>query len=289
MKKRVELYLPICLLLVVLAPVAWFFYPSGPNLANAALAEFKIDNLSCGSCVSNIQSALSKVSGVGDVEVNLTSNRGRVFYDPQKIDSQKIAETITAAGYPASVRLELDPLEYQAMLKQQEQLGQAYMAKIGDRLFSRADFEALLQQRSAGAVPQGQEDRLWQSVWQDVLQHELLLTAAEKSQVVVQPYEVEAKLEELQQGHEGLEALVVKRYGSMDAFRSRLREDMIIKRTIEDHVYAGSNDPQERQAKLQSWFADLQRNTEVVIFDKRLKAVTQGGGGCGGGCCGQQG
>ncbi len=285
MKKSLKLFLSIGFLLVALTLAAWLWYPSGPVLANAALAEFQIEKLSCGSCVNNIQSALSRLGGVGEVEVSLTSNRGRVFYDPQKVDSQKIAEAITAAGYPASLRLELDPQEYQAMQQEEEKLGQAYMAKIGDRLFARADFETLLQQRSVGAVPRGQEDRLWQSVWQEVLQRELLLTAAEKNQVVVQPYEIEEKLEELQKGHEGLEGLVVKRYGSMDAFKNRLREDMVIKRTIEDHVYDGTTDPRERQDKLQAWYADLQRDTDVIIYDKKLKAATQGGGGCGSGCC----
>ena len=102
----------------------------------------------------------------------------------------------------------------------------------------------------------------------------------------MQPGEVDVRIDELKQGHQGLEELAVKRYGSMDAFRDRIREDMIINRNIEDHVYAEVVDERERQNRLQAWYADLQANTDVVIFDQTLKAAGKGGGGCGGGCCG---
>ena len=39
----------------------------------------------------------------------------------------------------------------------------------------------------------------------------------------------------------------------------------------------------ERQARLQSWYAELQKNTDVIIFDPRLKSAGQGGSGCA--CC----
>lgn len=289
MLKHPKLYVSISLLFVALMAAVWLFYPSGINPANAALAEYQLEKLSCGSCVSNIENALSSLDGIGSVEVNLTSNRGRVIYDPSEVDSKSIADTITAAGYPASLRLQLDPQEYAALQQEQSQLGQQYLARIGDRLLARSEFEQLVQQRSRGAASAGQNDQLWKAVWADVLQRELLLSAAEQNQIIVQDGEVDARLDELRQGHKGLEQIVVERYGSMDSFRERLREDMIINRNIEDYVYAGISDPGKRQAKLQGWYAELQKNTEVTIFDPRLKSLGQGGsccGGQGGGCGG---
>ena len=261
----------------------WLFIPSGGVVANAALAEYQIEKLTCGSCVSNIESALSSLDGVGSVEVNLTSNRGRVTYDPSEIDSGAIAAAITAAGYPASVRLQLDPQEYDALQQENAQLGQKYLARIGDRLLARSEFEQIVQQRAGGEVSPDQKSQIWQAVWKDVLQRELLLSAAEKNRIVILDGEVDAKLDELRMGQQGLEQLVVKRYGSMDNFRTRLREDMIINRNIEDHVYAGINDPRQQQSQLQAWYADLQKETEVIIFDPQLKAVNPSGGGCA--CC----
>ena len=283
MTKRPKLYVSICVGFAALVAAIWLFSPSGANQANAALAEFQIEKMTCGSCVGNIEKALAGLDGIGSVEVNLTSNRGRVTYNPDEIDSQVIAETITGAGYPASLRLELAPQEYAALQQEQSQLGQQYLAKIGDRLLARSDFEQLVQQRSKGAAATGQNDQLWQAVWKDVLQRELLLAAAEQNQIIIQDGEVDAKLDELRQEHKGLEQMVTERYGSVSSFRERLREDLVINRNIDDHVYAGIKSPGERQAKFQGWYAELQKNTEVIIFDPRLKSLGQGGSGCA--CC----
>jgi copper chaperone CopZ len=283
MTKSLKLYASLCLILVALA-ATWLFYPSGTSSANAALAEYQIEKLTCGSCVSNIEKALSGLDGVGSVEVNLTSNRGRVTYDPGEVDSKEIAEKISGAGYPASLRLELDAQEYAALQQEQSQMGQKYLAKIGDRLLARSDFEKLLQQRSGG--PQGsngnvateQNDQIWQVVWKDVLQRELLLSAAEQNQIIIQEGEVDLRLDELRQEHKGLDQIVTQRYGSMDSFRERLREDMVINRNIDDNLYAGVKSPGERQSRFQGWYAELQKNTEVIIYDPRLKSLGSGGG-----------
>lgn len=282
MNKSLKLYLSLVLVTAVIAAGTWLLMPA-KGLANAALAEFQIEKLTCGACVSNIESALAKLGGIDSVEVNLTSNRGRVTYDPSETDSEAIAAAITAAGYPASVRLQLDPQEYDALQQKQAQLGQEYLASIGDRLLARTDFEEMVRQRAGAAVSPEQQNQVWQAVWKDVLQRELLLSAAEKNQVIIQAGEVDAKLDELSQRHQGLEQLVTKRYGSMEKFRERLREDMIINRNIEDHVYLGINDPGEQQDRLQAWYTELQKETEVIIFDPQLKALSQSGGGCA--CC----
>lgn len=278
MIKRPNLYLSICLVLVALVPIVWLFYPTTINSANVALAEYQIEKMTCGSCVGNIEKAVYDLDGIDSVEVNLTSNRGRVTYDPQEIDSQTIAATISAAGYPASLRLELNSQEYVELQQEQSRLGQQYLARIGDRLLARSDFEKLVQQRSAGSAEPELNDQIWQAVWKDVLQRELLLAAAEQNQIIIQDGEVDVRLDELRQEHQGLDQMVRERYGSMDSFRERLREDMIINRNIDDHVYAGINSPGERQARFQGWYAELQKNTEVIIFEPRLKSIGQAGG-----------
>lgn len=282
MKKCSKLYVSLALVAAALAAGAWLLMPAG-GMANAALAEFQIEKLTCGACVSNIENALNGLGGIDSVEVNLTSNRGRVTYDPAEVDSQLIAERITAAGYPATLRMELSADEYLSIQQEQASLGQKYMAKIGDRLLSREDFEAALRQRAGNAAQVSPNERLWQDTWQDVLQRELLLAAAEENHVIVQPGEVDARIEELQKGHQGLEQLVVRRYGSMEQFRSRLHEDMIISQNIENHVLAGINEDNQRQSRLNAWYSDLQKNTEVIIYDSQLKTISQASGGCA--CC----
>jgi copper chaperone CopZ len=282
MIKSPKVYVSMCLAFVALA-AAFLLYPSGTSSANAALAEYQIEKLTCGSCVSNIEKALSSIDGIGSVEINLTSNRGRVTYDPSEIDSRVIEETISAAGYPASLRLELDANEYAALQQEQTLMGQEYLAKIGNRLLARRDFEQIVQQRANGASATDQNDKVWQAVWKEVLQRELLLAAAEENQIIIQEGEVDLRLDELRQEHKGLDQIVTERYGSIASFRERLREDMIINRNIDDNVYAGAKSPGEKQAKFQGWYAELQKNTEVVIYDPRLKSLGSGGSGCA--CC----
>ena len=147
MIKSPKFYLSLGLGLAALVAV-WLFYPSGTNLANSALAEYQIEKMTCGSCIGNIETALVGLGGVGSVDINLTSNRGRVTYDPTLLDSQSIAEAITAAGYPAKLRLELDSDAYLALQQEQAELGQEYVDRIGDRLLARSDFEGLVTQRS---------------------------------------------------------------------------------------------------------------------------------------------
>jgi len=281
--KRFKFYILFGLSVVAVAVGGWLFLPGSAKPANAALAEYQIEKMTCGACVGNIESALMSVGGVSNVEVNLTSSRGRVTYDPERINSQQIAETISAAGYPAKLRLALDPVEYKAMQQEQEQLGQDYLARIGDRLLSRQDFEALVAQRARGADDENQLAQARKATWQDVLQRELMLSDAEQNKVIVQDGEVDLRLEDLRQRHQGLDELVDARYGGMDNFRALLREDMVINRNIENNVYAGVSDPQARQSRLQQWFAELQESTEVIIFDPQLKSISQGGGGCA--CC----
>ena len=64
MMKNPKLYMLLCLSFVVLI-AAWLLYPSGTNSADAALAEYQIEKLTCGSCVSKIEKALSGLDGVG--------------------------------------------------------------------------------------------------------------------------------------------------------------------------------------------------------------------------------
>jgi len=249
------------------------------------MAEYRLQNLSCGSCVGKIEAALASVDGVGRVDIDLTSNRGRILFDPARIDSQSIADTISAAGYPAQLHEELSADQYLSLSREQEQLGQRYLARIGDRLLSRSDFNILLEQRSAGT---SDEQRTVQrrALWNEVLQRELMLNAASANGIVVQDGEVDARIAELNQQHPGFEQVIAQRYPDHQLFREQMREEMVIERNLERHVFAGTASQQQKQRLFQEWFNDLQNNTEVVIFDPEIKALSRGGSGCGGGCCG---
>ena len=289
MKKRFLFLLSAGLLLCAVLTAAWLLVPGGVDPSRAALAEYDLQKLTCGSCVAKIETALADVRGVGDVQIDLTREKGRIQFDPAVTDAEAIARTISAAGYPAFLRMQMNAEELAALRNEESRLAQKYMARIGDRYVTRLEFEERIDQaidQDAASSPQA-VSAAWRQIWNEMLQRELLLAAAAENDVMVQPGEVDTRLRQITDRHPGLEDRIIAEYGSRESFRKRLREDMIIQRNLEDHVVADITDPKQRESLLQSWYADLNRSTEVKIFDPRLKTLTTAAaGGCGGSCCG---
>lgn len=288
MKYRMSLCLVVVLALVVGGVYALAdFKGSGGEVG---LADFRVQNMTCGSCVKNIQKALADVRGVGEVEVSVTSGRAKVQYDPARIEASSIADRITEAGYPSEVAYLLSPAELQALKDDESRLAANFVARIGERLISREDFDKEVRLRRgnmAGSSGGQVKTDLYRVVWQELVGKELLLAAAERNSVVVQDGEVDLEYQKMRDKTEGFDALVAARYGSGEAFKQLLKEKLIINRNIDEHVLKGEYDSTLRQLKLDRWHSDLVANTPVTIFDPALKAAVEGGGsGCGGSCCG---
>jgi len=281
--------LPAALILLTLGLAVWPWLPQGVTSADAALAVFNVENLSCGSCVRNIQNALDGVEGVGKVEVSVTAGRSEVEYDQRQISADDIAGRITAAGYPAQIRETLSAEDYRDLKADNTRLEKVYIARIGERLLPREEFNRLfIQRQSQVTQPLSDEARvsLRLQVWDELLQRELLLGAAEEHQVVVQNGEVEQEINKIKAGHDGIDELILKRFGSQAAFNRQIKDNLIIRRHIEENV-ADPNLPEaQRQLVLEQWYRQLVDQTRVVIFDPALKsAATGSGSGCGGSCC----
>lgn len=281
MKLRLLIALIVGLALVAVGGYAW----TAARPDAVALAEYSVQNLSCGSCVQNIRNALDGVKGVGAVEVSVTSGRARVEYVPSRIEAGTIAGRISGAGYPAVLSRDLSVADYQALREDAARLADRYVGRIGEKLVSREEFSAALSRRESGnAMPQ---QGLLKSVWGEILQRELLMAAAEKNAVVVQEGEVDLELQKVRTVNGDFDSIVQARYGSIEEFRRQLKEEMIVQRNIDEHVLQGEADQATVQLKLERWFRDLVAAVPVVIFDPALKTAVEGGGkGCGGSCCG---
>ncbi|MDF1579277.1 MAG: cation transporter [Desulfuromonadales bacterium] len=255
-------------------------------ITDKALAVYDVKNLSCGSCVSNIQKALADEAGVGTVKVSVTSAQSTVEFDPGVIDAEDIRRQLTDAGYPATVREILSVDQYRQLRDEETRLSPIYVARIGSRLLPRSEFAAAIKQsQSHGSALADADIRL--KVWNDLLQRELLLGAAEENQVVVQDGEVAARIDSMKAQQPGFEQAVVARYGSLEQFTRLVRNEMIIQRNLELNVAPEGADTRLRNQRLQKWYQELVSTTPVVIFDPELKAATESSaGGCGGSCCG---
>lgn len=62
------------------------------------MQKIKIQGMSCQHCVSSVTKALERLPGIKNIRIDLS--KGEVFFEnPQNIALNKIAQTITDAGY----------------------------------------------------------------------------------------------------------------------------------------------------------------------------------------------
>ncbi|MDT8420699.1 MAG: cation transporter [Desulfuromonadales bacterium] len=281
----------VVLLGALMAAFGFGAFSSEAEPVEPAMAEFAVQGMTCGSCVGTIKDALGQLDGIENVDIVVTTGRSQVLFDPARVAAEKIAATISASGFPATLTLTLSGDEYRQLQNEESRLAEQYLARIGTRMIPREEFEQRLA-RSLGTLQftGGDEAAARQQarsiLWQEVRQRQILLAAAESNQVVVSPAEVELRLAELQQSTPDFTAAVEAQHGGLDAFTKRLREDLIINRNIEEHVLAGIANPLEQRRKVNQWYQELSRQTPVILYDRQLKqAAASSGSSCGGGCC----
>lgn len=61
------------------------------------------DELSCPTCVSNIESDLNQKKGVSEASVHFSTGRIEVEHDPDKISEGELVEAVRQTGYDARV------------------------------------------------------------------------------------------------------------------------------------------------------------------------------------------
>ncbi len=60
---------------------------------------FKVEGMSCMHCVMAIKKSVSKVPGVGDVDVTLEKRTVKATFDPTLAGPEQIKKAIETAGY----------------------------------------------------------------------------------------------------------------------------------------------------------------------------------------------
>ncbi|QQG44163.1 MAG: copper-translocating P-type ATPase [Candidatus Roizmanbacteria bacterium] len=81
---------------------------------------FAIKGMHCASCVYVIESALKKVNGVSQANVNLAIEKATVTYDPEKVTDEKLMSAVANVGYKASIKEEIETEDKEKEEKQQE-------------------------------------------------------------------------------------------------------------------------------------------------------------------------
>lgn len=61
------------------------------------------DDLSCPTCVENIESGLNQTKGVSKAKVHFNTGRIEVEHDPDTISEEKLMEVVRQSGYEARI------------------------------------------------------------------------------------------------------------------------------------------------------------------------------------------
>ncbi|AKP64624.1 MULTISPECIES: heavy-metal-associated domain-containing protein [Levilactobacillus] len=59
----------------------------------------KLDDLTCPSCMTKIEGALSKKDGVKDVKVLFNASKIKAEFDDATVTAESLADTVTDLGY----------------------------------------------------------------------------------------------------------------------------------------------------------------------------------------------
>src|SRR4030067_1888697 len=58
-----------------------------------------IDNIHCGDCALNIERSVEHVPGVLSAEVSYVLSTATIYYDPHRVEEERIKKAITKPGY----------------------------------------------------------------------------------------------------------------------------------------------------------------------------------------------
>ena len=77
---------------------------STPAWAATQTVTLSVPDMNCAACPITVKKALSKVEGVGKVNVNFEKREAIVVFDDSKTTIGKLTEATEMAGYPSSVK-----------------------------------------------------------------------------------------------------------------------------------------------------------------------------------------
>lgn len=82
-------------------------------------ANFRIYKMTCAACASRLEKVLSKKDGIVKASVNIATNRALIIYDESKVNTQKIIEYISKAGFEGEYEEKRD-LKKELKIRQEE-------------------------------------------------------------------------------------------------------------------------------------------------------------------------
>lgn len=88
----------------LLATFVLALFVTTPVWAATQTVTLSVPDMNCPACPFTVKKALSKVEGVGKIDVSLEKHEAVVAFDDSKATIKQLTEATEAAGYPATLK-----------------------------------------------------------------------------------------------------------------------------------------------------------------------------------------
>lgn len=232
------------------------------------------------------------MQGIKDILVDIGAGRADVYYDSSTLkDVSRIAEAITASGYPAIVQGIVSP----EALRRERDLAAAkseyYIASVGGWDIARSDFSTELEIAkkrysklygdSVFASTQGESllDNLRAQIVSRLIEEGIFMQEINKSRYIVDAQTVDRELRAFLQKHgkslPGFEASLEAAGYDYAYFRKKFETKVLVNKYLEEKIFADASSEFEKQNLFTSWFNNAKVLAEVVYYDKDLEGLLQ--------------
>ena len=275
-----------------------------PSKVKPAKVILKVDGMTCGGCVATIQSHLADFEGIVDVQVDVSAGTAVIEYDSRRIEEvDKLAQAITASGYPATVIRTVAADELKQERQAAAQKSRQAIAAVGGQPIARTDFEAEMSHarsryaaiygKAALEGPQGRrlQDNLKRQVARRLIDEGIQLQEIKRVGYRLDPAvmdrEFAAYLQKRGLRPEAFTQELQENGYTLAYFQKKFRQRVLIRRYIEEEIVPANLSDVEKQQRYADWFANARLLAEVTYYDAEIERLVRrqlAGGGCGSSC-----
>lgn len=248
-------------LIVLAAGVGGYFVYgmlSGPTVAS----RFTVNNMNCPACVITVKEVTSKMPGVLETDVSLSSQSVTVTFQENRIKPENIGQAIAHVGY----QVKLD----EAYNRDFAASNGLVVAGVNGKPIFSSDINLPLTVSPDEFRKRDVHESFFSSVGK-----ELILQAADRAVIVAQPSEVEDEirtiLETQTMKEEDFTKWINENFGSMEKFKQVIAQRLAIQKFIDESEISEIQDREMRKDKILEMLGNLLKDADVKIYDKKLK------------------
>lgn len=229
---------------------------------NVIASRFVVDKMNCPACVVTVQEVTGKLPGVVRADVSLAAKDVMVQFREKQTSAEEIQSAIANAGYP----IKLDGL----FSPEGSGINEKVVAVVNGKPIFQKDLNVPLNVMDKEVKEQAPAAALF-----SVIGKAIVLQAADKETVVVQPFEVDEEVEKIFKTRGGTRedflVWIKANYGSPEKFNQIVGQRLGIRRFLDDHILAAVKDPEAKKRKAMEWMGTLFRDSNVRIVDDQLR------------------